>query len=236
MMEAPLTRRELLLLGTGGVLSLTLAQLQLQSAQASLPALSLDGVRERVIAPLSVGFWSDDDDSPVLDAALLPTGDTRFVADGARLRILGLYPREAAALVGIDALDLDVPFAADHEASFSAWSFRNGTTQQHSSPVSFPVPLDAAAGLNLSLSWRAAGSAETQQALIRLSAGQDAGVAKLRAGTYAVDLPHGDGSLPEWVNYRVENVARGLRTLQRYERALGIHVPAERPHLLLTVS
>jgi hypothetical protein len=235
-MEAPLTRRELFLLGTGGVLSVALAQLQLHGAQASLPALSLEGVREQVIAPLSVGFWSDDDDSPVLDAALLPAGDTRFVTEGARLRILGLYPRDAAALAGIDALDLDVPFAAHPDASFSAWSFRNGTTQQHSSPVSFPVPLDAAEGVNLSLSWRAAGSTETQQALIRLAAGQETGVAKLRAGTYVVDLPQADASLPDWVNQRVESVARGLRTLQRYERVLGVHVPVERPHLLLTVS
>ncbi len=237
-LDASLSRRKLLLLGTTGVLSVALLRSGnvLQRAEASAQPRHALGTA----APLSVGFSPAGlDHTLVIDAGRLESGDTRLVGEGARFKILGLYPaNDPAAHASLDWLTIDISYAPYHDTPFMAWSFRNGPVPRSSSPFTVTVPVEESAGLNLLVSYRLAGAVAPVESTIRFAAGRESGTPKLAEGVYLIALPDAHQALPDWQQYELlpESLDGDCDRLCLYERLQAEYVPVQRPYVAVSIS
>lgn len=160
-------RREFLILGSAGVLSLcfgTGAQAQSLSAAEAvvrpLPVGYLDGsfaaptlrrLPAGILRPRSLAGADAAVSYNVVPASDLPQGDTDLIGAPLRLTIHGLYPPGALLPRKVSqlplAIDLDVLFPSPdplfpEPIRFFAWSFRRQPGWNASPPVSFVYPLD----------------------------------------------------------------------------------------------
>jgi hypothetical protein len=233
-----MSRRRLLALGAGGMLSLTLARPGsfVQTAEAK-PA---KGQPSRVVAPLSIGFNSGGaDDVVLIDAGSLPSGDPELALRGARFKVLELCPsNDPVALETLQWLTVDVAYTPYHDTHFLAWSFYNGSVPRLSAPLAVTVPIEEPAGLHLLVSYQIAGASELVQSVVRLSTGQESGTPKLATGIYVVALAGTDGTLPDWRKHQLvtESTETGRTCWVLYEKVRADYVAARIPHLLVSIS
>jgi hypothetical protein len=240
LMRAQLTRRRLLMLGTAGVLSTVLGRWErIGEVLESGTRIGRAGSRG---PSLPVGYWSGADDASATEQAAvvaadrLQTGDTRFARDGARLAIRGLFPQlDPVALHGLEMLTVDVAYEPYHTTPFQAWSFFNGSTPRSSSPVALTLPVDAATGLNLVVTYRTTSMPEPIAVMARFALRDEDDTPKLRAGTYFVGLPDQHGTFPDWQQYQVQrdDGTNGCATGALSCTASG---HASHPYLMLSVT
>jgi hypothetical protein len=212
-LETPLSRRDLLILGSAGAVATIMAASRVQSSQPEDMA-SLAMVAERMSRPFTIGYWrsGDDADTAVIPAVTLPSGDNAFAGSAAKLKFRGLFPTNDPAIAGsLESLAIDVPYEPFHSEAYRVLSFTNGATPVATSPTSLTVPVDGPTGVVLALTFKTAGMTEASTTLTRLALGDEYGAAKLRSGAYFFGLPDQDGSLPDWKTYQMlpENSAGG---------------------------
>ena len=170
----------------------------------------------------------------LIAAEALGEGDPRFARKGAKVRIHGMFPIEAAPAEDLASLSLDVYFKPYHGAPFHAWGFVNGSLPSVCSPTAFTAPIAQVSGLNLCFEITDAGerrgpsvdhadreapahgasaSAESAdptmtQVWTRFSLGREAGLPKLRRGVYLIAWRGRRARpLPSWRQYRVLTAA-----------------------------
>lgn len=235
--NTPLTRRELLLLGSVGVASTMLAGLRQAGPVDFAPLLNLGS---RVVEPFSIGFWTNDSDDAtsmaIVGAQRIASGEPRFLSDGARVSVYGLYPFDTPeAFAHLESIAIDVSYAPYHDLSFRAWSFTNGITPRTTAPVGVSIPVDATEGMTLNVSYRVSGATEATTAALHFTTGSAANVAKLREGVYLVALPDASQTLPDWRTQRVRanGTARGIN---RRDWNLETAAPARNPYVMLSVK
>jgi len=236
-----LSRRDLLLLGAAGAASLVLT-----GAARVAPALDLSPLTNLLGAarqPFSIGFWdrsAANGSVQVVDAGSIASGDTRFVTDGARVSILGLYPRDdVAAISHLESVAIDVLYAPYHDLEFRAWEFTNGATPHAGSPIGVNVPVDADTGLNVRLTYRLAGADAATTSTATFALGRDPRAVKLREGVYLIALPDAAQSLPAWSRYRAEDVGaldRGPRAIHRYGWSAYRDTTPSQPYVMLSIE
>src|SRR5437870_5655199 len=104
LMGATLSRRQLLALGSAGLVSAVALNAQLSGRTSGLQAMTALG--RRVSLPLGIGYSApaanasgslDGLTSKLVAAEQLRTGDHSLAGQSARLRVLGLYPRDNPA-------------------------------------------------------------------------------------------------------------------------------------------
>jgi hypothetical protein len=235
--NTPLTRRELLLLGSAGVATTMLAGLSRLAPADLSPLLNLGS---RITEPLSIGFWTADTNAAtsleIVGAQQLASGDARFLSDGARVSVFGLHPfNTPAAFAHMDAIDIDIAYAPYHDQAFRAWSFTNGTAPRMTSLTAVSIPVDAREGMTLNVAYRLAGASETTHAALRFTTGSESNVAKLREGIYLVALPDAARALPDWRTQRV-TASDPTRGLSRHHWTLESATPARNPYIMLSVK
>lgn len=237
-----LSRRDLLLLGGAGAASLLLTGVAKVSPALDLaPLESLLGAARR---PLSIGFWergSGDTRAGVVDAGRMPAASdgAHFLSDGARVSILGLYPRDGAALSHLESVAIDVLYTPFHDQAFRAWEFTNGATVRASSPVAVTVPVDRDVGMSVRLTYRLAGAAAATSHTATFTLGSDARAYPLRDGVYLIALPDATNTVAEWSRYQVSQVdAKGRMPLvvHRHAWGQGQLQTASQPYIVLSVK
>lgn len=238
----PMTRRDLLLLGTAGVAS-SLLGARLMSGPLNLAPLQSLGAR--LSEPFSIGFWTpaadtgDKGNLEIVGANRLRSGDPRFLTDGARVSIHGIYPFDTPeAFAHLEAIDIDVSYAPHHDLAFRAFSYANGVggASRSTSPAAVTVPVDAVQGMTLNVSYRTAYATEPTRAALRFTTGSEANVAKLREGVYLVALPDAAQSLPDWRSQRVSTAATNLRGINRRDWNLEHAPQARNPYVMLSIK
>jgi len=252
--RATLSRRRLIGLGAAGLLSALPVAAAAAGRNSLGSALALRPSGAPAAMPLSIGYASHvaaghnchggagevaSATQSVTLAQHLRQGDAALADTGATMRVLGLYPQDdPSALASVQSLALDVYYAPYHDASFTAWSFVNGSTPRVSAPFAFNVPLAASTGLQFGLSYLQAGATSPLDMRLRFSLGGEHNVAKLQKGTYILALPNANAALPDWRNHRLlisnPTYNSGL-TLVRSD-ALSRTAPASNPYILLAIS
>jgi hypothetical protein len=236
-----LSRRDLLLLGAAGATSIVVAGATRIAPALDLPPLAslLDAARQ----PFSIGFWdrgSAGESSQLVDASAISSGNTRFATDGARVSILGLYPRnDAAALSHLESVAVDVLYAPYHDLEFRAWEFTNGATPRIGSPIAVNVPVDADAGLSVRLTYRLTGAGAATSSTATFALGNDPRAMKLREGVYLIALPDAKAALPSWSRYSAAAVGvgdRGPRMLNRHDWYASEGRPSSQPYIMLSIE
>jgi hypothetical protein len=239
--NASLSRRELLLLGAAGAASIALT-----GAARVAPSLDLAPVGSLLDAarqPFSIGFWdrsSGGASAQLIEASSISSGNTRFATDGARVSILGLYPREDAASIShLESVAIDVLYAPFHDLEFRAWEFTNGVTPRASSPIAVKVPVDADSGLSVRLTYRLTGAAHAASSTATFSLGSDPRATKLREGVYLIALPDAKATLPSWSRFSAAAVGagdRGPRMLHRHNWYASQARPSSQPYVMLSIE
>jgi hypothetical protein len=232
-------RREFLKLGASGAAVFALPDVNLFGAQLVRPAGAPASVAAAGLPRLAVAYCAQTAASASASAAVdratahaarlrpaeqLRAGDARLARDGAKLTLSGVVPDGSTLALA----RVQVDFQPFHSTPFHAWSYAAGSAAKQ---ANFSVPIDAATGLNLWVDVQHAGEAAPRTTVLRFAVGDDAGTAKLRAGTYVVAL---DSAAGGWSDYRLEPLDQHNLGLYRVTGRGG--VPANQPHLLLTVS
>jgi hypothetical protein len=218
-----LDRRDFLKLMPVGAASLPLA---VQSARAAGPA-HLDDA-------LPLAYWggaeADAAAGRVRDARALVAGDARFLSRGARLTLHGLYPSDQLwAYTGWRGFEVDVVHDPVSGLRHHAWCCENRHGPNVSSSLTVRVPVAADHGLCLAGAMRDANDERVPFSL-RLSAGAEDNVAKLRPGLYLAALR--SGGAVNWRHYRIE----GDRQLYRLGAGTSLEALAPFPYLAFSVS
>lgn len=236
-----LSRRDLLLLGAVGA-----ASIALNGAARIAPALDISpvaGLLDAARQPFTIGFWdrgSAGDGAQLVDASAISSGNTRFATDGARVSILGLFPRnDVAALGHLDSVAVDMLYAPFHDLEFRAWEFTNGATPRMGSPIAVNVPVDADAGMSVRLTYRLAGTDTATSSTATFALGNDTRAMKLREGVYLIALPDAKAALPSWSRYSVPAVGagdRGPRMLHRHNWYASQGRPSSQPYIMLSIE
>jgi hypothetical protein len=236
-----LSRRDLLLLGAAGAASIVLT-----GAARVAPALDLSpltGLLGAARQPFTIGFWdrgSAGESAQLIDAGTISSGSARFATDGARVSILGLYPRaDAAALGHLESVAIDVLYAPYHDLEFRAWEFTNGATPRVGSPIAVNVPVDADAGLSVRLTYRLTGADAATSSTATFALGSDPRAMKLREGVYLIALPDANAALPSWSHYRAAAIGagdRGPRALHRRDWYAEQARPSSQPYVMLSIE
>jgi hypothetical protein len=240
--NTPMSRRDLLRLGAAGAASLMLAGMTGLHQAGRLDLSPLAALGQRFSEPFSVGFWGTGadtgDDLSIVGANHLSSGDPRFLTDGARVSVLGIYPFDTPeAWAHLEALDIDASFAPYHDLTYRAWSFANagnGTLPRTTVPTGMSIPVHPRDGMTLNVSYRLAGATETVNAALRFTAGSERNMAKLREGIYLVALPDAAQSLPNWRANR-SSVTAVPRGLNRRDWAMEGTVSSH-PYIMLSVK
>jgi hypothetical protein len=236
-----LSRRELLLLGAAGAASIVMTGVaQVAPALDLSPLTSLLGSARQ---PFTIGFWdrgSTSDSARIVDAGSISSGSARFATDGAKVSILGLYPRaDVAALSHLESVAIDVLYAPYHDLEFRAWEFANGATPRAGSPIAVKVPVDADTGLNARLTYRLEGAEEATSSTANFALGSDPRAIKLREGVYLIALPDANAALPSWSRYSAAAIGagdRGPRALHRREWYAPQARPSSQPYVMLSIE
>lgn len=204
-------------------LSLGAATLPLltRTAQAGTPSVLDGGLPVAHWAGLEADRRTGEAPGRVLDARRLKEGNSHFLARAARLTLHGIYPAEEIwAYTDWQGFQVDVIHDPDRNLRHMAWSCDNRRGANISAGVSVRVPVSADHGLCL------AGTMENRQGgaipfAIRLTAGREAGLAKLQPGLYLAALVADHH--PAWRSYRLDTTAAGDagRRLYRHPTTAG---------------
>jgi hypothetical protein len=236
-----LSRRDLLLLGAAGATSIVLSGAARVAPAIDLsPLTNLIGVARQ---PFTIGFWdrgSSGASAQLVDANSIASGNARFATDGARVSILGLYPRaDMAALGHLESVAIDVLYAPFHDLEFRAWEFTNGATPRVGSPIAVNVPVDADTGLNVRLTYRLSGAEAATSSTATFALDSDPRSIKLREGVYLIALPDANAALPSWSRYSAPALNagdRGPRMLHRHEWYASQARPSSQPYVMLSIE
>jgi hypothetical protein len=231
---ASVTRRSVLRGGSAGILSVVF----FRHGDFSFTAEAKPGnARKRSSdAPLALGF--NHLDSSIIDPVSIAAGDARLVAEGALFKILGLQPfNKPESLATLDWMTIDVVYADHPGVPFLAWTYRSDPVPQESAPYSVRVPVSLA-GMQLLVSYRMANGAGPVQYTVRLVAGTESGLPKLKPGTYLLALPGADQSLPNWKTHQLLNVTGddGCEHRCLHEKVRSSYVQSGRPHVLVSIG
>lgn len=226
-------RRDFLKTLPAGALSLCLPA---SAAQAAAAPAALDD-------RLPLAYWggrqaeaAGEEAGRVRDARSLAEGDARFLANGARLRLHGLYPSEHLwEYTGWSGFELDVIHDPEQDLRHHAWCCESRHAPNISASLSLRVPVSAEHGLQLAGALRDKTQGRTPFAL-RLTTGRERGAAKLRAGLYLAALQPGEAI--RWRAYRLDAEASGEAGRQLHRRAVpaGLTLPAPFPYLAFSVE
>lgn len=236
-----LSRRDLLLLSAAGAASIALSGAARVAPAVNLSPLAslLDTARQ----PFTIGFWdrnSAGTSAQLVDASSIASGNARFATDGARVSILGLYPRaDAAALGHLESVAIDVLYAPFHDLEFRAWEFTNGATPRAGSPIAVNVPVDADTGLSVRLTYRLAGAEAATSSTATFALDSDPRSTKLREGVYLIALPDANAALPSWSRYSAAGIdagERGPRMLHRHDWFASQARPSSQPYVMLSIE
>lgn len=235
-------RREFLVLGSAGLVSLCLGDLAWAQPSPTASRLPIAvaylegsewigdlkhlprGVR-RPAAPRDLDAAAER--LEVVAAERLPLGDTGLVGRPLRLKIHGLYPpaalnpkrwRELPLAIDLDVLFPPPDPALSAPVPFHAWSFRKRPGWNASPPVSFVFPLDWYVYPEISMTVVPAGGGSPVRMTARFTLDDESGQPRLRRGLYLLGFQPGP--------WRMEG------DLQK----LGGRTPAELFSVLLSVE
>lgn len=182
------------------------------------------------------------DETVLITADAMESGDFGFAARGARVKIHGMISERADRL---PPMLLRTHYRPYHEETHVAWGIDNSADGCAQPGTTFAVPVDASAGLQLSLEMPRSGkslAADPAIAEARFVLGAMPGEAKLRRGAYLMtwglpDAPIASG----WNGYRViaeriETPEEGMPETRRFMVTDASGVAKALPALLLTVD
>jgi len=182
------------------------------------------------------------DEAVLIAADALASGDSGFASRGARIKVHGMISHRSDQLPPMLLRTHYLPY---HEETHIAWSFEDSADSCAQPGTTFTMPVDASAGLQLSLEMPVSGKSiatDPAVAAARFVLGATPGEAKLRRGAYLMTwgLPGApmESALTgcRVIAEQIETPEEGMPETRRFMVINASGAAKDLPALMLTVD